>query len=247
MYFFARSWDIGAQSDRPILVNSIIPEFQRLRNGIQFSYLWKEHPNDAYTQVGPFPIAPDTAKVDERCSGTQIALLIEAPTVTVGLEMLAGTEAISYGHDIGYIAVGYPNGGTAIGEISGATTIDGYPVGALYDTDQFGTHVLTIALFGAPTNAVFVLAFTDANGIAQSLASSGNYQSTANGYGIWQWTLTDSPFVAGDNYAISTGSFATVQVLGVDFRMGVWQSLATPHGKRLAGASRGSTINTNNP
>ena len=122
MYWFLQSWDVGLNSDRPLLINSIIPDFERLRNGCQFSYLCKEYPKQAaYQQVGPFPIAPDTTRIDERASGTQVALLIEA--VSVG----------------------------------------------------------------------------------------GNL------------------------------------VLGQDMRMGVWQSQATPHGKRLAGASRGSAINTANP
>jgi hypothetical protein len=122
MAWFLQSWDIGAQTDRPMLVNSVIPDFERLRNGLQFSYLTKEHPRDvAYQQVGPFIITPDTSRVDERASGTQIALLIEAAKV------------------------------------------------------------------------------------------------------------------------------AGVIVLGQDFRMGVWQSQASPHGKRIAAASRGTAINTSNP
>jgi hypothetical protein len=122
MYFFLQSWDAGVRSDLPMLINSMIPDFQRLRNGLQFSYLCKEYPQQAsYQQVGPFIITPDTEKVDERASGTQVALLIEAASVS------------------------------------------------------------------------------------------------------------------------------SVIVKGQDFRMGTWQSQATPHGKRLAGATRGGAINTNNP
>jgi hypothetical protein len=82
MDWFLQSWDIGAQSDRPMLINSIIPAWQRLRNGCQFSYLTKEFPQDpAYVQVGPFVITPDTSQVDERASGSQVALLIQAARV----------------------------------------------------------------------------------------------------------------------------------------------------------------------
>lgn len=122
MYWFMQSWDIGAQSDLPVIVNSVAPAWKRLRNGCQFSYLCKEYPQDpSYHQVGPFVITPTTSRVDERASGTQIALLIEA--------------------------------------------------------------------------------------------------ASANGS----------------------------VVVGQDFRMGVWQMLATPHGKRLDAGSRGAAINTNNP
>ena len=76
------SMDIGAQSDRPMLINSVIPEFERLRNGLQFSYLSKEHPKDAaYTQWGPFIVTPDCTRYDARASGTQIAMLFEAAQV----------------------------------------------------------------------------------------------------------------------------------------------------------------------
>lgn len=82
MYWFLQSWDIGAQTDRPVLINSIVPDFERLRNGLQFSYLCKEYPRDpAYQHVGPFIITPDTTQVDERASGCQVALLIEAASV----------------------------------------------------------------------------------------------------------------------------------------------------------------------
>ncbi len=253
MYFFARSWDISAQSDKPYLINSLIPEFQRLRNGIQFSYLWKEHPTDAYTQVGPFILTPDTAKVDERCSGTQIAILLEAPSalVSTNVIMLAGTQAIYGGTATGYIANGYPNGGAAMGSLSGAVTISGYAIGALFDSNTSGFDHIMLALLGAPNTTTFTLGFTDHSGIVQSLSSVGAFQSTANGYGIWEWTLPpsppDTPFVSGETYTISTGGAVSEIVLGCDFRLGVWQSMATPHGKRLAGASRGSPINTNNP
>jgi hypothetical protein len=89
---------------------------------MQFSYLAKEYPqNTSYTQYGPFIITPDCSRVDERATGTQIAMLFEAASV---------------------------------------------------------------------------------NGTV---------------------------------------------VLGQDFRMGVWQSQVTPHGKRLGSASRGTPINTANP
>ena len=121
MYWFLQSWDIGAQSDEPVIINSIVPNFKRLRNGCQFSYLCKEYPQSTPQQVGPFIITPDCNKVDERASGAQTALLIEAASVSSSV------------------------------------------------------------------------------------------------------------------------------VLGQDFRMGVWQSLATPYGKRMDAASRGTPINTSNP
>jgi hypothetical protein len=122
MYWFLQSWDIGAQSDEPIIVNSIIPNFKRLRNGCQYSLITREYPEDpAPITYGPFIITPTTTRCDPRASGTQIALKIEAASVS--------------------------------------------------------------------------------------------------------------------------GSI----VVGQDFRMGVWQSQATPHGKRMGTASQGSPINTNNP
>jgi hypothetical protein len=83
MYWFLQTWDIGAQSDRPQIIASIVPEFQRLRNGMQFSYLCKEYPQQtSYQKVGPFIVTPDCARVDERASGTQVALLFEAASVS---------------------------------------------------------------------------------------------------------------------------------------------------------------------
>lgn len=71
-----------------MLINSLIPNFQRLRNGCQFSYLSKESPEDAaYHVTGPFIITPDTTRVDERASGTQTAILIEAASVAGSLVM----------------------------------------------------------------------------------------------------------------------------------------------------------------
>ena len=46
---------------------------------------------------------------------------------------------------------------------------------------------------------------------------------------------------------IEAASVSSSVVLGQDFRMGVWQSLATPYGKRMDAASRGTPINTSNP
>jgi hypothetical protein len=83
MYYFLQSWDAGLQSDRPLLINSIIPDWQRLRNGCQFSFMCKEFPQQAsYVQVGPFILTPDASKYDARASGTQVGLLIEAASVS---------------------------------------------------------------------------------------------------------------------------------------------------------------------
>jgi hypothetical protein len=102
MYWFLQSWDIGQQSDKPVLINSVIPDFQRLRNGCQFSWLCKDFPRDAaYTQVGPFIITPDASKYDARASGTQIALLLEAASVAsavvVGQDMRMGIWQVQVG------------------------------------------------------------------------------------------------------------------------------------------------------
>jgi len=81
MYWFLQTWDIGLQTDRPMLVNSIIPEFQRLRNGMQFSFMSREHPQDSYTQFGPFILTPSATQYDVRAAGAQMGLLLEAASV----------------------------------------------------------------------------------------------------------------------------------------------------------------------
>ena len=116
MYWFLRTWDIGAQTDRPILINSILPEFGRLRNGMQFSYLAKEYPQDTnYTQYGPFIVTPDCSRVDERAGGAQIALLFEAASVAgsvvLGQDFRMGvwqSQVIPHGKRIGTASRGTP-------------------------------------------------------------------------------------------------------------------------------------------
>jgi len=82
MYWFMLSWDIGAQSDEPMIVNSIIPNFKRLRNGLQYSLIAREYPEDpAPITFGPFIITPTTTRTDPRAAGTQISILIEAASV----------------------------------------------------------------------------------------------------------------------------------------------------------------------
>lgn len=116
MYYFLQSWDVGQQSDRPLLINSVIPDFSRLRNGCQFSYLTKEHPRDAaYQQIGPFIITPDCTKYDQRAGGSQIALLIEAASVggqiVLGQDFRMGTwqsQAGPHGKRIGMGSQGSP-------------------------------------------------------------------------------------------------------------------------------------------
>ena len=91
MYWFLQSWDVTVQTDRPVLVNRIIPNWQRLRNGCQFSYLCKEYPQDsAYITYGPYIVTPDTTSVDERAGGAQVALKIEA--ASVGGQVVLGQD-----------------------------------------------------------------------------------------------------------------------------------------------------------
>ena len=109
MYFFLQSFDAGVQTDRPLLINSIIPDFLWLEVGCQYSFLCKEYPRDAaYNKIGPFPISPDCTRRDDRASGAQVGLLIES--VSVNGNIVAGQDfrmgvwqvlATPHGHRLG--------------------------------------------------------------------------------------------------------------------------------------------------
>ena len=82
MYYFMQSWDIGQQTDVPMIVNSIVPNWQRLRNGIQYSLIAREYPLDPTPKTfGPFILTPKITRHDPRAGGSQLSLLIEAASV----------------------------------------------------------------------------------------------------------------------------------------------------------------------
>lgn len=107
MDYFMESWDIGSQSDVPVLINAIIPDFPRLRGqlqlfkGLQFRILPREYPNQAqgalHGDAGPFVVTPSTTQKDVRCKGTQTALRIEAARATWTDGGGTHTNAIVYG------------------------------------------------------------------------------------------------------------------------------------------------------
>jgi hypothetical protein len=349
MYYFLQSWDIGVQSDRPAIINSVIPEWQRLRNGIQFSYLCKEYPQDAsYLQVGPFILTPDASKYDARASGAQVALLLEAAQVlnstatapTILLHMDGSQGATSFpdssanavavtafdvivevngdpgfgiGGDCALLtndggSLSWPNGGPGglfdfgngdftvtfrcllqpwegIYQLFGFGGSGGFSSQSFYGIMSADGNLNTQycplggSVSGGPTSVnvtdgvwhhlafcrsgVNFLFFLD--GVAQSptafLAGQAlnNTVGTASlGQGLFthcqEGTMFDE-FMVIKGLALYTADFtppvvpynALGIVLGQDFRMGVWQAQATPHGKRLGMPSMGSPINTNNP
>ena len=361
MYWFLLSWDAGMNSDRPMLINSVAPDFQLLRNGCQFSYLCKEYPQQTtYQQVGPFIVTPDTELVDERASGTQIALLFEAAqtpnpnpallllhfdgangqTTTIdsssyanpvlvnsGLVSLS-TAAEKFGPSSLYsppdnyfqtycVAVPFAAGSlldifatnawtiefwfmiptysasneadlisygdTTNGGVSSCLCLQAYmnndgATGVInaYDYSAFGSAATiggTVSMVPGTWHHVALVS----NGTNAKLYYDGVLQATAFGFIPSRYTHTGSTNVvigsfgrhSGNTigeyidevrisgYAVYTANFTPsthafngsleLVVPGQDFRLGVWQVKATPHGKRLAGATRGGNINTNNP
>lgn len=109
MDYFAETWDIGQQSDVPILLHSIVPDFPILKTtgllqlykGLQFRLQAKEYPTqgaDAISaDVGPFVVTPTTTKIDPRCKGSQISLRIESARATWADGEGTHTNAIVYG------------------------------------------------------------------------------------------------------------------------------------------------------
>lgn len=113
MDYFLESWDIGSQSDKPVLINSIVPDFPivegelALIKGLQFYLIPREYPNqpdndtaDGFPRKGPFVVVPSTNKQDVRALGTQTALRIEAARATWTGEPGGGgthTNAIVFG------------------------------------------------------------------------------------------------------------------------------------------------------
>lgn len=110
MDYFLESWDIGAQSDRPVLINSIVPDFPILNDelqlfkGLQFYLLPREYPTQGddntaagFPKKGPFVVTPTTTKWDVRANGTQTALRIEAARATWTDGGGLHTNAIVYG------------------------------------------------------------------------------------------------------------------------------------------------------
>lgn len=115
MDWFLQSWDIGMNSDRGILINSMVPNFDRLSKGLQFSYQQKNYPTEAATVVGPFIVTPTTTKLDARAHGTQIALRIEramvAGQIVFGQDFRLGvwqSLATQYGRRLSGSSMGAP-------------------------------------------------------------------------------------------------------------------------------------------
>jgi hypothetical protein len=361
MYWFLQSWDAGLKSDLPMLINSVAPEFQLLRNGYQFSYLCKEYPQQAtYQQIGPFIITPDTEKVDERASGTQVALLLEAAqvpnpapallllhfdgvngqTMTVDSSSYANAVSLNSGITLSTVAKEFgtaaiyspPNnyfqsycaavpfaagslldifatnawtiefwfmipaysasneadlisyGDTLNGGVSSCLCLQAYmnndgATGSInaYDYSAFGTSETISATESMVPGTWHHVALVSSSGVAKLYYDGVAISATYTGWTPSHYSHTGSTNVVigsfgrhsgatiGEyidelrisGYAVYTANFTPppqafngtleLVVVGQDFRMGVWQTKATPHGKRLAGAARGGNINTNNP
>lgn len=108
MDYYLESWDIGSQSDRPVLINSIIPDFPidqgilQLFKGLQVILRPREYPTQernsaSFPDIGPFVITPTTTKFDVRVNGTQTAMRIEAARATWTDGSGTHTNAIVYG------------------------------------------------------------------------------------------------------------------------------------------------------
>lgn len=341
MDWFLQSWDIGAQADRPMLINSIIPEFGRLRNGVQFSYLCKEYPEDTPLQVGPFIVTPTTTRIDERAAGAQTALLLEAAVVdppSLLLHFDAGTGSTVFADSsenaftmtvVGAAAIedATVKFGEGAGDFDGSSAYIESPIITPGTPLDVGNGDFTLEFWAYPlslagTSLPFAFSRTDVNGTsgfiefvtpnkvlaaihggvsgagvpgATSLAINSWHHIALTAQGTTAHCFVDgveipgSPFVGGvlapfaSNVRISIGAEASAGgqqffhghidevrivkgtaiytanftppvapftngiVFGQDFRLGVWQTLATPHGKRLGVGSRGSAINTSNP
>jgi hypothetical protein len=110
MDYWAESWDIGAQSDVPLLINSVVPDFPiiggqiQLIKGLQFYVKPREFPNQqgqatptVFPPKGPFIVTPSTEKIDVRANGTQVSIRIEAARATWTDGAGTHTNAIVYG------------------------------------------------------------------------------------------------------------------------------------------------------
>lgn len=108
MDYHATTWALGAQSDRPILINSIIPDFPyvdgeiQLKKGLQFVLLPREYPTQqentaSFPEKGPYVVVPDTDQINLRCNGTQTSMRIESARATWTDEHGTHTDAIVFG------------------------------------------------------------------------------------------------------------------------------------------------------
>lgn len=107
MDWFLETWDIGMQSDVPMLINQLAPAFPKVRGtvqlkkGLQFRLLPLEFPDQPDNYIngdfGPFVVTPDCDQVDVRCLGTQTALRFEAARATWTDGSGTHTDAIVYG------------------------------------------------------------------------------------------------------------------------------------------------------
>lgn len=110
MDYFMESWDIGSQSDKPVIINSIIPDFPvdkstgqlQLFKGLQFKLLPREYPTQpgnsaSFPAKGPFVVVPTTTQYDVRANGTQTSLRIEAARATWTDGEGTHTDAIVFG------------------------------------------------------------------------------------------------------------------------------------------------------
>jgi hypothetical protein len=105
MDWFLETYDISAASDRAMLVNAVIPSFDRLAVGLRFKLKKKMRPQQAYKERGPYSVSTTTTDVSVRCRGTQIAMRIEAErdgsdAVVLGQDFRLGvwqSDAVEYG------------------------------------------------------------------------------------------------------------------------------------------------------
>lgn len=107
MDYFMESWDSGSNSDVPVLIHGVVPDFPKIRGqfqlfkGLQFRFLPIEYPTQTpgaiNDDIGPFVVTPTTTQKDLRCKGTQIAFRIEAARATWTDGSGTHTDAIVYG------------------------------------------------------------------------------------------------------------------------------------------------------
>jgi hypothetical protein len=256
MDWFLQSWDIGMNSDRGILINSMVPNFDRLTKGLQFSYLQKNYPTEEFTTRGPFIVTPTTTKLDARACGTQIALRIERAMV-----LTSSSFTVTPGN-IGGNANGYLNaaaaalarlltpppfttpGGSIAPTAVGAATFAG-AMGA-----NLSNHLVLYFVGNVPPSALTSVAGTDVLGVAYTALTANATVLYDPANNVTQFHFSDSD-VLNNAFSLAVPTLITLTrpaiVYGQDFRLGVWQSLATQYGRRRSGSSMGEPIDTSGP